>query len=53
MKLLVNWGELSPRLQQLLEHGCGCGGEIGRLVRHDAGRGGEQIWLSCASVVRA
>jgi len=34
----------------LLERGCrGCGGELGRLVRHQAAGGGTQVWLSCCA----
>jgi hypothetical protein len=50
MKLLVDWGVCSPRLDRLLLAGCShCKGLVGRLVRHDARAGGEQIWLACCS----
>jgi hypothetical protein len=50
MKLLVDWGVCSPRLDRLLLAGCShCNGQVGRLVRHDARAGGEQIWLACCS----
>ena len=50
MRLIVDRGVRSPRLEQLLEIGCShCRGQVGRLVRHNAGRGGLQIWLSCCS----
>ena len=33
-----------------LARGCPhCRGPLGRLVRHDAGAGGTQIWLTCAN----
>jgi hypothetical protein len=48
MKLLVDWGVGSPRLDRLLLAGCShCNSPVGRLVRHDARAGGEQIWLAC------
>jgi hypothetical protein len=50
MKLVADWGARSPRLDRLLAVDCShCRGPLGRLVRHDAGRGGTQVWLSCAS----
>jgi hypothetical protein len=50
MKLLVDWGVCSPRLNRLLLAGCSqCNGQAGRLVRHDARAGGEQIWPACCS----
>jgi hypothetical protein len=50
MKLLVDWGVCSPRLDRLLLAGCSqCNSPVGRLVRHDARAGGEQIWLACFS----
>jgi hypothetical protein len=48
MKLLVDWDFCSPRVDRLLLAGCShCTGQVGRLVRHDARAGGEQIWLAC------
>jgi hypothetical protein len=50
MKLIVNWGACSPRLDRLLLSGCfHCNDQVGRLVRHDARAGGEQIWLACCT----
>jgi hypothetical protein len=50
MKLLVDWNVCSPRLDRLLLAGCSnCIGQVGRLVRHDARAGGEQIWLACCN----
>jgi hypothetical protein len=47
-RLIVDWGVRSPRLDLRLEAGCShCECQVGHLVRHDAGRGGEQIWLNC------
>ena len=47
MKLIVNWGEKSERIDELLEAGClCCDGELARLVRHYAGNG-FQLWFSC------
>jgi hypothetical protein len=51
MTLVARWGVFSSScLEQLLARGGPhCGGPVGRLARHDAGAGGEQIWLSCCS----
>jgi hypothetical protein len=50
MKLITPWGVRSPRLDRLIAAECShCDGGGGRLVRHDARRGGTQVWLSCAS----
>jgi hypothetical protein len=50
MRLVTDWGGCSPRLDRLLLAGCShCNGRVGRLVRHDARAGGEQIWLACCS----
>jgi hypothetical protein len=50
MKLVADWGVHSPRLDRLIAAECShCDGGGGRLVRHDARRGGTQVWLSCAS----
>jgi hypothetical protein len=50
MKLLVDWSMKSPRLDRLLAAGCShCDSPVGRLVRHNAGPGGQQIWLSCTN----
>jgi hypothetical protein len=44
MKLLVDWQVRSPRLEQLLAIGCRyCSSAHGRLTRHDAGAGGQQV----------
>jgi hypothetical protein len=49
MRLIVDWGVRSPRLDRLLAAGCShCDGPVGRLVRHDARGGGTQVWVSCA-----
>jgi hypothetical protein len=50
MKLITNWRVQSLRLDRLLAVGCRyCSSEYGRLTRHDAGAGGEQVWLACCS----
>ena len=48
MRLIVDWGEKSERIDALLERGCQCGGGIGRLVKHWAGNG-FQVWISCCA----
>jgi hypothetical protein len=53
MKLIADWGVHSPRLDRPLAAGCShCRGPVGRLVRHEAGAGGTQVWWSCASWFR-
>jgi hypothetical protein len=47
MRLLVEWGDHSPRLDRLLAAECShCDGLAGCLVRHDARAGGAQVWLA-------
>jgi hypothetical protein len=53
MKLIADWGVHSPRLDRSLAAECShCRGPVGRLVRHEAGAGGTQVWWSCASWFR-
>ena len=47
MKLIVDWGERSDRIDELLKAGCSyCDSQLCRLVKHFAGNG-FQVWLSC------
>ena len=48
MKLVVDWGALSPRVDRLLVAECShCDGPAGRLIRHGARAGWTKAWLAC------